>query len=272
MKKLFVITVFMVSILFFPFSNARAIGTPTAVCPGLPYGQTEPYYSSRTPTFMWTPVEGATWYQIYLSYADSTGTALLKQWVRGDNSWTISAGFDLYPGEEYSWWVRAYDGSCGSWSNRADFTVGHLKIISVGPSSFNHVRPDYPGWLENRGGALQPSRDYSPDDTFSNFWNASIMVPDLARFEYLKLYFKNDGAVSSQTQCYLFRKPLDADGLYQIGGMFAPADTNLGDSVVDDNLSGAWSVVNNGLYTYFVQVYLPTVNNWLFGVEVAYWD
>ena len=114
MKKITAYLLLVITILVFSFNYAYAIGTPTAVCPDVPYGQTGPYHSSRTPTFMWTAVEGATWYQIYLSYADSTGTALLRQWVRGINSWTFDADFDLYPGEEYSWWVRAYDGSYSS--------------------------------------------------------------------------------------------------------------------------------------------------------------
>ena len=272
MKKLFVITVFMVSILFFSLSNALAISSPTAVSPAVPYGETGPYYSTRTPTFSWTPVEGATWYQIYLSYSDTPGSALLKQWVKNAVSWTLLGDFRLYPGEEYSWWVRAYDGSYSSWSNRADFTVGRLKVISINPSAF------VPGVPENlcsyRGGtALEPLQDYTAPDA-DNHWTTPLILPDYSSLEYLKLYFYNNGSVSNASVCKIRRHDFGYHMFY-IYVLKTVSGTN-----EDDDWGNAVEYfsdiqerrIRNTLYHYSVEVALPSVNNWLLHVEIGYWD
>ena len=187
MRKSSIYFILVIAVVLCSFSNALAVSSPTAVSPAVPYGQAGPYYSTRIPTFSCTPVEGATWYQIYLSYANSTGTALLKQWVRGINSWKFDADFDLYPGSEYSWWVRAYDGSYSSWSNRADFVVGSIKILSLHPGAFSPFEPDSQHDFYQGGVALKPLQNANYPSVF-NVWIAPIMLPDKARSSYIKLY------------------------------------------------------------------------------------
>ena len=271
MKKLTIYLVLVIAILVFSFNHVSAIGTPTAVCPGVPFGQTGPYHSSRNPTFMWTAVEGATWYQIYLSYTDDTGTALLKQWVRGINSWTFSADFDLYPGEDYSWWVRSYDGSYSSWSNRADFTVGHLKVISINPSAFV---PEIPGNLGSYqfGSELKPFQDFTIPGSSTNVWLANLTLPDLSLIEYLRLYYKNHGSASSATVCSIYRSYIQND-LLPVESWIT-TDTTTEDGIYDTTTYFTHSKrrVNNSSSSYGVKVMLPTVYNHFVRVEIGYWD
>ena len=270
MKKLFVIKLLMVSLLFFSFNDALAIGTPTAVCPAVPYGQIGPYYSSRTPTFMWTSVGGATWYQIYLSYADSTETALLKQWVRGINSWTFNADFELYPGEEYSWWVRAYDGSYGSWSNRADFTVGHRKILSLSPTAFAPYIPTYPCTYASYGSAIYPLQN---SETYNHFYTP-LMLPDNSRIEYLKMYYENSGDVSLPSGCRLHKKVSSRAGAAHVT-VIAQVTGSTNSDTADDVVHYPDSTdltIDNSLNNYNLRLSLPSTNNWVLGVEIGYWE
>ena len=271
MKKLAIYLVLAVAISLFSFNHAYAIGAPTPVCPAVPYGQTGPYHSTRIPTFNWTTISGATWYQIYLSYAHSTGTALLKQWVKGVNSWTFDADFDLHPGYEYSWWVRAYDGSSGSWSNRADFIVGHLKIVSIGPSSFVPSKPEnlcsYPG-----GTYLAPEQDYGSSDA-DNIWTAPLILPDFSEIEYLKMCYWNNGSVSSASECYVRQNNYTSESSFEYLLESVSGTTNgnyKGD--VTAYLTTPNRRVRNTSNHYCVNVYLPSTSNWLIRVEIGYWD
>ena len=267
MNKLFVISGFMVSILFFSFSHAPAIGTPTAVCPGLPHGQTGPYQSSKTPTFTWTSVEGATWYQIYLSPADFTGTPILRQWVRNVTSWTLGAENSLEPGIQYSWWVRSYDGSYGSWSNRANFTAGSIKTMAIHPAAFTPHDPATIGKCD--GGCLRPTQNYNSAAGIYNVWYAPLALPHGARLILMKFFYFNAGAVTSPSQCWL-EQAITYNSFLQIVTLDADTIAGSNDSVMEEiNYS---NVVDNHSHCYLLYAHLPTVNNLLVMVEVRYWD
>ncbi len=80
-----------------------------------------------TPTYRWSPVSGATWYQLWVN--DSTGTVI--------NRWYTAAQVDAQSGEcsvtpqdslqwgHARWWVRAWSpaADAGSWSDAASFRV-----------------------------------------------------------------------------------------------------------------------------------------------------
>ena len=149
--------------------------------------------------------------------------------------------------------------------------MGHLKILTIGPSTFNPVNPDYPGTLVDYGGELRPLGDHGVE-LDSNFWSAPVAVPHLSKFEYLKLYYNNILS-GGRTSCKLRATPFDGSlGYHLIGDVVAPSDSTGTGSVVDDSLLESLIRVNNDVHTYRVIVCLSTLYDHLRGVEIGYWD
>ncbi len=74
----------------------------------------------RRPTLSWTPVDGATWYQLWIRRNGKTYyTAWLNQ---TDTEWTAS--FD-FAGGDYEWWVQGWGPSAGAspWSGPNRFSL-----------------------------------------------------------------------------------------------------------------------------------------------------
>lgn len=125
------------------------------------FGRTHPLEPSGSVSgsgleFRWIPVEGATWYQVWIVMPDKTS---LTSWVQGATRWTPDvASFD--PGS-YTWYVRAWkpDGS-GPWSEGAWFSVpspssyswsGSSSVVYYGTRGTNSLpfstREEYLAWL-----------------------------------------------------------------------------------------------------------------------------
>lgn len=76
------------------------------------------------PTFTWSAIGGATWYQLYI--AKSTGDTAgwpWDNWVKDTNQWTTES-WDFSWGK-YTWYVRAWGSSFGysDWSSGAEFEI-----------------------------------------------------------------------------------------------------------------------------------------------------
>jgi hypothetical protein len=82
-----------------------------------PFGST----SDRTPTFVWSPVQGANTYQLWVSKRDGSGVVINLTNLTG-TSYTPSTDMSPY---DYRVWVRAVSttGAVSSWSVYVDFTV-----------------------------------------------------------------------------------------------------------------------------------------------------
>jgi hypothetical protein len=77
--------------------------------------------TSGYPTFSWSAVTGATWYQIYL---EKDGVYHWSEWIEGDNSWTPWWNMNDYPGE-YQWWIQTWGAAgYGPWSESLKYTMG----------------------------------------------------------------------------------------------------------------------------------------------------
>jgi len=82
---------------------------------------------TTTPTYTWTAVADATWYQIWIN--TSTGT-LGGKWhtaeevgcPSGTGNCSLTAPTALAPGT-YTWWIRAWYNAYGPWSNGKPFYV-----------------------------------------------------------------------------------------------------------------------------------------------------
>src|SRR5262249_55240474 len=87
-----------------------------------------------TPTLLWSPVVGATAYDIWLSDV-YTGISQVVRVPSSATSWTVTA--PLSQGHAYAWWVRGLAvGANGPWSAGAAFTLPTLaKPVVVGPST-----------------------------------------------------------------------------------------------------------------------------------------
>ena len=90
--------------------------------------------TNRRPTFVWHPVEGATWYQIRL---ERNGEAYLEQWVNQVSA-TWTPAFAL-AGGVYSWSTRSWSKANGmtDWTTPAHFEIPVVvpaKVDIVGPS------------------------------------------------------------------------------------------------------------------------------------------
>jgi len=74
------------------------------------------------PTFTWSAVTGATWYQLWITKAGPSGWDWTK-WIGSDTEWTTTQ-WDFDDGE-YTWWVQAWGTAqgAGAWSEGLSFTV-----------------------------------------------------------------------------------------------------------------------------------------------------
>ena len=164
--------------------------------------------------------------------------------------------------------LRAYDGSYGSWSERADFIVGTLKVMTINPSAFKPVIPETECIYNKSGSSLIPAQDR--DGLFKNEWLAPIVFPDKAKIDYVKFYYENYSVVASlHPTCHLLRTDTPIYDNYEIQasieGTTALGNFDGTDSTIPDR-------VENDLYSYVILVFLPTTKNWLLGVEIGYWD
>jgi len=82
-----------------------------------PFGST----SNRTPTFLWSPVQGAATYQLWVSKRDGSGVVINLTNLT-TTSYTPSTNMAPY---DYRVWVRAVSttGALSTWSLSVDFTV-----------------------------------------------------------------------------------------------------------------------------------------------------
>jgi len=101
-------------------AGMASIGPPTPIAPA-------GAVSTQTPTYRWSVVPGATWYQVWVN--DSTGTVV--------NQWYTAAAVGAASGEcavtpsiavavgDATWWVRAWSSATGNgpWSVGRSFTV-----------------------------------------------------------------------------------------------------------------------------------------------------
>ena len=96
----------------------------TAPTPIAPAGVT----SDSTPTYRWSVVSGATWYQLWVS--DTTGT-VVNRWYTASQVNASSGECSVTPAEAVAsgnatWWVRAWNQQSGNrpWSVGLAFLVG----------------------------------------------------------------------------------------------------------------------------------------------------
>lgn len=106
--------------------------TPTLIAPNN-------LVSDPVPTFRWTPVEDASWYQLWVN--DSTGT-VIKRWYTAAQVNADSGECSVTPGETLAsgrsqWWVRAWSESRGNgkWSSGRWFSTAGLFSTLVGLGS-----------------------------------------------------------------------------------------------------------------------------------------
>jgi hypothetical protein len=88
------------------------------------------------PTFVWTAVAGAAFYDVWVNDTTTGQTQVLRTPLTGSQvvtgtSWTASSA--LHPGDSYAWWVRAIgsNGAASSWSSGVSFTVALLTTPAV---------------------------------------------------------------------------------------------------------------------------------------------
>ncbi|HEX3150170.1 MAG TPA: CAP domain-containing protein [Gemmataceae bacterium] len=93
------------------------------------------------PTITWTPVDGATSYQVRIDDQVLKTTDILPNSVTTDTSWMPTS--DLVSGRSYQVWVRALRGtSPGPWSSPANFSLARPSMI--GPAgSVSSLRPTF---------------------------------------------------------------------------------------------------------------------------------
>ena len=252
--------VFILSIMLM-VTGAFAIGTPTIVSPKVPFGSSwsYTYNTSRTPTFSWTSVPGATWYQIWVSEKATPGTAVINQWVEAGNSWT--SGDVLKPGTLYRWWIRAWNVTeMGLWSAGEDFVVGRIHSLVIGASAFMPYDENYE-WEVN-GTSLKTG------NSSSHSWYAPVTLPDGAAVITLLLFYYNSDLVSTATEASLLSSANNSTSSQTLASV--TAGTSSGYNYVHDTTINYATI--NGTYNYFVRLNLPSQNNYLIQARIDYWD
>ena len=77
-----------------------------------------------TPTYVWESVRKADDYELWVSRKSTQNIALINEYT---SKTTLKPSFELTPGEEYSFWVRARNNSTlGPWSAVRHFTVENV--------------------------------------------------------------------------------------------------------------------------------------------------
>ncbi len=100
-----------------------SLAAPVIGTPGPSYFNAN-HYALPHPTFSWTQVDNAQWYEINI-FEVNTGNLVIKEGTQA-TSWTLSSDDNtLVVGQRYNWKVRAYASASGfsPWSTTAEFTV-----------------------------------------------------------------------------------------------------------------------------------------------------
>jgi len=244
--------------------SAFAIGTPTIISPKVPYGRVcYTYHTSRTPTFSWTPVAGATWYEIWVAETATPNTAVIDQWVEAGTSWTSGGGGGdtLTPGTDYSWWVRAWNTTegYGAWSAGGNFTAGQFHSMIINASAFRPYNEGYT-WMLN-GAVLVPG------DTSSHSWYAPVTLPKGAVISSLILYYYNAVGVSTASEASLRCSEYDSTSSQTLATATATTDHGY-KSAYDFTIE--YATVSSS-YSYYIMLNLPSEYNYLIHVKINYW-
>jgi predicted phage tail protein len=91
--------------------------------------------TNATPTFIWSAVAAADFYDVYVldttTWQQALRTPLSGTQVVTGSSWIPTTA--LIAGHSYTWWVRAMtlNGGTGPWSQAASFTLAYLATPSV---------------------------------------------------------------------------------------------------------------------------------------------
>jgi hypothetical protein len=104
--------------------SSPVLGGPTGALP------------NARPTFTWSPVPGASLYDVWVDDKTTGQSQVLRAPLTGSqtvtgNTWT--APTSLHPGDRYTWWVRALTstGMASNWTAGATFTVAPLSAPSL---------------------------------------------------------------------------------------------------------------------------------------------
>jgi hypothetical protein len=89
---------------------------------------------ARRPSFTWSAMASATWYQIWIN---RNGQTYETRWVSGATTWTPSV--NGLPGGSYQWWVRPWSPAtgCGAWAGPASFTIS-----TAVPGELTQIAPE----------------------------------------------------------------------------------------------------------------------------------
>ncbi|MFO0864659.1 MAG: hypothetical protein U0744_08420 [Gemmataceae bacterium] len=99
------------------------VSAMSQVTPIAPSGST----SSGSPTFSWTGIQGAAYYDIWVDNVTTGESQVVRNQTATGTSWTSTYVFDA--GDSYRWWIRALDSTktnIGAWSNPLDFSIATL--------------------------------------------------------------------------------------------------------------------------------------------------
>ena len=113
------------------------LAQPVLVSPGLPAGAAGADYETRTPTFRWRSVVGATWYQVWCD-----ATPAISKWVEAPaTNWALPSTLRLEEGRTYRWWARAWSAQhgYGPWSAERVFTAKNLRTLFLPAAAFRPV-------------------------------------------------------------------------------------------------------------------------------------
>ncbi len=85
---------------------------------------------TATPTFSWSAVAGATFYDVWVNDATKNQSQVLRNAQITTTSWIPPT--PLTPGDSYLWWVRAFvpGGNTSSWTGGTSFTVAPLAAVA----------------------------------------------------------------------------------------------------------------------------------------------
>ena len=272
MKKMRLFIFGLAMSFFFTLSSvALALDSPVPVSPATPYGTADIYYASRTPTFSWSHVSGATWYRIWVSKSATPSTAVIEQWVRG-TSWTANTGPrsslnkpPLEPGVEYSWWVQSWNETerHSPWSSEAQFVAGKIHVMSINANAFTIYESNTNDRIMYYvGGALKPLADRQ------NEYGAPVNLPHGSKVLWVRFYYFNDGNVSTPSECWLYRSRFQSTNREEMA--FVGAGDLTSGSHFDEDTSIANSIVDDWNYSYFLNIQLESTSNWLIHVHIAY--
>ena len=126
-------------------------GVPSLISPAGPT-------STSSPTFVWTGIEDATEYYLWINNA--AGVPVVRRWL---DATAVCAGTDCsaplgqaLPGGSYTWWVQARNASGdGAWSAGLSFALTALGGVAAGESHSLATKPDGGLWTWGGNGSGQ---------------------------------------------------------------------------------------------------------------------